>query len=233
MSDYAWVSQIFSPKGWPNFEAHYVGRDFFDPDPGVFRRRYTGGEPLGREYFPDEMSLDLHPEYENWPAARFQDIQGLKWAADEESTVDATITAFPEIAKAGRNVVISARCLEIFRRFDMGNIAFYPIKLFQSDHKTRIGDDWFCMTFANVKQVFVPNKTPNTLRNGDAQWGLYSSLEDYEMELSAAARQGPEIWVDPYLFGSVLFLSGPLGDALTEAGMLDGLAPVCKTRIIS
>lgn len=231
MSDYAWVSQIFSNSSkFPTFEPHYVGRErYADPDPGEFMFRYWKGEPLGPEYFPDEMSLDLDPEYEDWPSDRFSNIE---WASSERDPTSAFITHYPEISWAGRNIVISARCLEIFRRFHTGAIAFYPIKLFQSDHKTPIGDDWFCVTFANVKQVFLPKKTEHTLRRGDTLWGLYSSLKDYEMELSAAARQGSEIWVDPYLLDA-LFFSGPLGDALAEAGLLEWLAPVCKARIVS
>ena len=43
-------------------------------------------------------------------------------------------------------------------------------------------------------------------------------MEDGDIAVSRTALAGPDVWVDTALFQSI-FLSGPLGDALDEAGL--------------
>ena len=57
-----------------------------------------------------------------------------------------------------------------------------------------------------------------------------SRLKDDDAAVSRAALTGPDVWVDPLLFKS-LFLSGPLGDALAEAGMREAFA-LLRCRVV-
>jgi hypothetical protein len=121
--------------------------------------------------------------------------------------------------------IVSETATDIFRQFDLGEGALYPIEgIYQSDRTTRIAGDYFCWVFGNQKTAFLPQESPDKQPFGVkvdgeyVRWNMPVLLRDDQLAVSGAALDGPDVWVDPLLFRSV-FLSSALGDALNAAGL--------------
>ena len=132
----------------------------------------------------------------------------------------------PHLSNINGYPIVSGEAAAVFRRFNLGEGALYPIEgAFQSDQTTPIEGEYFTWVFGNQKSVFLPNETPDKCPFGVkvdgeyVRWNLPILPEDDGIAVSASALDGADVWVDPLLFKSV-FLSGPLGDALDQAGLL-------------
>ena len=127
----------------------------------------------------------------------------------------------PNLFFAGTHWIVSAKAAEIIGRFDLGGGALYPVSegVFEYDNLKRIPGEYFSWIFGNVKEKFLPDETPKKRRLGPTSWWhMPWEMEDGDIAVSRTALAGPDVWVDTALFQSI-FLSGPLGDALDEAGL--------------
>ena len=138
---------------------------------------------------------------------------------------DGSAPAFekmPDLFWARSQWIVSGRAHDVLVNFDLGGGALYPVSggVWQSDRSTRVPGEYFCWTFGNAKQAFLPDGSRN-LRPPSVPglwWNLPSRLNDEDVAVSRAALAGPDVWLDKMLFKS-LFLSGPLGDALDRADL--------------
>lgn len=121
--------------------------------------------------------------------------------------------------------------VDIFRQFDMGGGYFHPISLYQWDRTTFIADDVYTLCFGNAKDTVIIDETPNMRDAYDDFFRLPFMPEDGEIITRRSALDGPDIWGDPKIKGSVFFLSGRLAGALISAGLKDKMGLVRTTSI--
>ena len=133
--------------------------------------------------------------------------------------------SLPHLSIVNGYPVISAEAADVFRQFDLGEGALYPIEgVYQSDRTTRIPGDYYCWVFGNQKAAFLTEHSAEArpfaehVPGPKTRWTIPMLLQDDQVAVSTVALEGPDVWVDPLLFKSV-FLSGPLGDALDKAGL--------------
>jgi hypothetical protein len=140
------------------------------------------------------------------------------WGGESADWLDSV----PDLFLANSYPIVSERAAEVLRRFDLGEGALYPVEaVFQKDRTTRLPGNFFCWVFGNSKQAFIAKESPEArefAKGYDGWWSLPFVLSDNQLAVSGAEMTGPDVWIDPTLFKSV-FLSGPLGAALVEAGL--------------
>jgi hypothetical protein len=168
-------------------------------------RRYDAGDPLSAEWFP-------------------QAIWGTKSAR--------RFKRLPQLFRGGGYCIVSSRCANVLRRFDLGQGALYPVAVLQKDRRTPVEGDWFSLCFGNVKHAFAAAASPKARRFGVAglRWKLPFVVRYDEMAVSPAALEGPDLWVDPTLVRA-FFVSGRLSDALAKAD-LHGPLRLHRCRVV-
>ena len=128
----------------------------------------------------------------------------------------------PHLFEAAGQWFVSDKAARIINQFDLGSGALYPVGegVFRKDRTTRVPGDYFCWIFGNTKEAFLPDETPRkeAFGIGGKTWCMPDKPVDGDVAITRSAIVGPDVWVDPGLFKAI-FLSGPLGDALQEAGM--------------
>lgn len=215
MSDHVWVSALIGN------EASLVADTRSSRDgEGVAiapPEKTVGGQALRREYSPTKI----------W------DFDGS--TEDQHSGYPVIISEHvPEVFYANGHWILSERIADILSNFDLGDGGVYPVSegLFMQDQVTRIPGRYFSWVFGNMKSAFLPEETSEKRKFGIAgtRWNLPFVMRDENVAVSRSALAGPEVWLDEGLFKS-LFLSGPLGDALVDAGLKETLY-LHKARVI-
>ena len=151
--------------------------------------RNASGETLGPEAFPSAI-----------------------WGARDRGAT--RFGKLPDLVFGFGFWVVSARCADVLRRFDLGNGGLYPVDLLQRDRTTPIGTgQWFCINFGNRKRSLQSDHSHGLRPTSLGQWRLPLNRSDCGIALSPRALGGPDIWVDPDL-DQAFFVSGELGRAL-------------------
>ena len=161
-------------------------------------RRNAAGESLGSDYFPDMI----------FPSSR----------------ATRPLNTLPNIFFAGSYWVVSERCADVLRQFDLGGGGLFPVKVCQKDKVTPVGDhDWFCINFSNVKPSLDPEASNHIWPFGShkVRWTVMGALVDDDLVVSREALSGPDIWVEPKLLKAI-FISDALGKALKKAKCTSG-----------
>jgi hypothetical protein len=127
----------------------------------------------------------------------------------------------------GRYIVVSEKCREVLSRFDLGDLCFYPIIVFQSDGETEIRGPWFVIVFASRKRVFDAAASTNIREIGPGQWTDAGRPQDGDIAVSAEALDGPAVWMDP-AYRNCVFFSDEVRTALMEQGCMG----VLKTKFV-
>lgn len=175
------------------------------------------GQPVSQDMCPKRI----------WARVKFAQRDGEKYPSR---------TTVPDLFTAQGYVIVSARVADIMRQFNLGQGALYPVTqgVFQDDNETRIEGEYFTWIFGNRRTAFLEQYSPKVeamSSPSERDWCLINTWQaDDEIAVSAAALDGPEVWVDPILFKSI-FLSGPLGDALVKGGLQKPLFLV-RCRVI-
>ena len=161
-----------------------------------FDKKNASGEPMGAGDFPEEA----------WVAAG---------AGEQECR------QLPNLFYAGGFWFVSAKAAAVIRQFDLGAGALYPVKVFDKDRHTPLGEGWYCINFGNRKAAFLPEQCQRSRPMVGGKWPAMASLKDDEFAVSTEALNGPDIWVDSQLWDSI-FLSNRLGRALEKAKAATG-----------
>ena len=136
-----------------------------------------------------------------------------------------------KFAAAGSFVYMSATCADVFRRFDLGKGALYPIELFEADGITPLADTWFTINFGNVKQCLLPEQSGELRPAPRGTYSTFATFDDWDLAFSASALDGPDVWIDPILNHSFC-MSDRLAQALSEAGLLKYFDRVRRGKIV-
>lgn len=151
----------------------------------------NAGKPLTEDYFPSEV-------YQMAPGRKPKKL--------------------PDFCMAD-GYVVSEPVAEIFRRFDMGQGALYPVRVLQYDRKTPLEGSYFFLNFGNSKTAFLPEMSESIKRNpydNSDIWKLRANCKSGDVAVSANALNGPDIWIDTRLT-TAFFLSDRLVQALKAA----------------
>lgn len=156
------------------------------------RKRNTAGEPLSEEFFPTE----LHGKYHDYFFSE----------------------KLPDICTAGPYWIVSEPVAEVFRQFDLGESALYPVKMLQHDRETPVEGTYFHLNFGNTKDAFLPEHSlkPRKIYSHSDIWRVRGVPKDGDVAVRATALKGADIWLDPRLRDG-LFLSDRLVQALRDA----------------
>ncbi|KCV81347.1 hypothetical protein ATO10_13124 [Actibacterium atlanticum] len=125
----------------------------------------------------------------------------------------------PDIFSAGGFWCVSAAVADVMRQFDLGEGGLYPTKLFQFDRETPVEGTYFCLNFGVRQQHFIPDQSPGAtvpFKAPPNSWKPQFVVNDYDIAVRAEALDGPDMWIDPYLWNAV-FMSDPLVQALKAA----------------
>ncbi|MDN3720816.1 hypothetical protein QW131_20240 [Roseibium salinum] len=120
--------------------------------------------------------------------------------------------------RAAGVVVVSAKCADILRQFDLGKSSLYPIRLFQYDRKTSVEGEYFSLNVGERKDAFLPSETLNLDVFDSGKMRMAPNLHDDDIALGPTALEGPDLWVNPPLI-NMFFLSDRLTQALRAAKM--------------
>lgn len=152
-------------------------------------------------------------------------VKGLPIAEDDcprkiWSDTAGPLARLPAVSNINGYFIVSDAAADVLRQFDLGAGALYPVAVLQYDRVTPAKGSWFTWGIGNQKTAFREAQSPAarpfaTNRN---RCKLPMLPKDDDIAVSVAALDGPDIWVDPTLFKSI-FVSGPLGEALTAAGL--------------
>jgi hypothetical protein len=194
VSQLVWISGMMADSELVLMVSNDMGRD----NPEKFQealRLLRKGQPVPAEMCPNRIWVD-------------KDIKDL--------------TNVPDLFSADGYYTVSERAANILGQFDLGGGALYPVRegVYGNDNQTRIPGEYFTWVFGNVKTAFLPEVTPEKLPFGVAgiRWNMPVLMKDGDIAVSSAALEGPNVWMEPNLMRSV-FLSGPLGQALSDGGL--------------
>jgi hypothetical protein len=163
----------------------------------AIQNRNDAGEVLNKDDFPEAI-----------------------WGSAERGAT--TFKSLPDLFYGYGFWVVSDRCADVLRGFDLGSGSLHPVKVFEKDKVTPIGDHgWFCWNFGNKKNVFLPDKSKNMRPVPQGRWGPGYTLGDNEIAVSPQALVGPDIWIDPQ-FVDAFFLSDALVKSLKKAKCTSG-----------
>jgi hypothetical protein len=189
MSGLPWISIApLNPDRYLSMDCEPVPGD--EPYPRGYLARNEKGEELGPECFPKVM-----------------------WRIG-----DREIKSVPDLFQGRNGFVLSARCVDVLRRFRLGNTKFYEVQLRRRDRTTVIDGQYFYLNIANSKQAFLPDQSPRARTSSGGGWVPPGSLKDDEFAVSSEALAGVDIWVDSQLWDA-FFVSDDLGQALRKAGV--------------
>jgi hypothetical protein len=169
-----------------------------------FDRRNEQGEPLSADYFPRKA-----------------------WLLPE----DAKRKKLPDFRKTGSFALMSERCADVFRAFDMGGGNLFPVGLFEADRATPLSGNWFAINFGNVKASFLPEQSSNFIPVAGKKFVPLATWPDFSLAFDSLAQEGPDVWIDPLLF-QTFCMSDELVTALRESDLFDNFEPLRRGRIV-
>ena len=130
---------------------------------------------------------------------------------------DVRKLTLPALSFCNGDWVVNAKAANVLRAYDLGGGALYPVAMLQRDKKTPLAGEWFCWNFGNVKEAFVREVSRVKVnRYAKSIVSPPDDMQDGDLTVSAAALEGPDVWVDHGLENS-LFVSGQLAAALRKA----------------
>lgn len=139
--------------------------------------------------------------------------------------------AIPDLFQGVNGFVVSKRCADVLREFDLGNGHLYPVRLLKRDRQTAIPGEFFYLNTGNRKSGFLAELSPSAWPVSAGGWSPPPALKDGAFSVSSAVLEGPDIWVDTQVW-SAIFVSDRLAKALTANG-LGSLFLLRKCKVVA
>jgi hypothetical protein len=152
------------------------------------------------------------------------------WVQDDSA---GEINELRDLSLIRTSWIASKRLADVFRRFDLGKGGIEPVKAFKMDRRTPLAGEYYCLTFDNLKRAFLPDESAKVSDFVKGVWTTDPGFSDGDIVCSRDALSGPDIWIDPRLYGSI-FLSDGLANALADAKLektFGGFGGLRKCRI--
>lgn len=136
-----------------------------EPYPKGFLARNEAGETLGPECFPPRL-----------------------WTGAERDH-----TAFPDLFQGVNGLVVSQRCADVLRQFDLGQGHLYPVQLLRRDRVTEVPLSYFYLNVGNRKTGFLADLSPCAWPVSASGWSPPPGLHDDECSVSSSVLEGPDL----------------------------------------
>jgi hypothetical protein len=136
----------------------------------------------------------------------------------------------PDLFAAYGYWLLSETATDVLRQFDLGQTQLISVPVLESDRRTPIGGNWFCINFANARRLLVPEESEHIRMGPQNRYNLPATTKDNQVAVSADALEPPDIWVDPEFWGA-FFMSEGLGNALRRAKVDKGFF-LTKCRVL-
>jgi hypothetical protein len=180
-------------RGWRPFEAY--DNDDNAPDEILdAMKQSAAGKFLPKSRFP----TDNYPMRKNYPPAHEERM--------------------PHLFSSGFIFVTEKRA-QILRRFDIGQGALYPTRLWHPDRSTQVPGNYFYLSQGNTKNAFLREQSPEAYEikryRRDSLWALPPNPKNDQLFFSEAALGPPDIWWDVQI-ARYFLISDRLAQALDD-----------------
>jgi hypothetical protein len=172
--------------------------------------------PSDTERCPEEIieAMELTERGHFLPQSRFP-ADNYPRSNDNEG---AHRMRFPQIFSAGF-FFLRKESADILRRFDLGEGALYPTRLWHPDRKTPVLGEYFYLSQGNKKDAFLLEQSPMADSFPGKKWWLPPNPIHDQLVFSEAALNGPDIWWDSQI-AHYFFISDQLAQALKKAKLV-------------
>lgn len=111
-------------------------------------------------------------------------------------------------------IVVSENARKVFSNFELGDVNFFAVKLYDKDKSTIIDPNLFFLNYGNAKPTFIPANSKGAEPVGATDmWHMPINPEDGDVAVASSALSGPDLWVDPAC-RKVFFVTEALGRAI-------------------
>lgn len=107
----------------------------------------------------------------------------------------------------------------VLRRFDLGEGALYPARLWHPDRTTPVPGEYFYLSQGNRKDAFLPERSPEARPLPNKKRWPPSNPTHGQVVFSTKALDGPDIWWDDKI-DAYYFISDRLAKALKQAKLV-------------
>ncbi len=153
--------------------------------------RVAEGQTLQREDFPEAGYV--------WDEKRFSKVKDIFWA-----------NGF---------LAVKGEMAEILKSADLGEGGLLPYPIYQADKMTPYPVEAYLINFGGSQPLFLIDHTadlmrtlwePSEVKLGKWSFEAASELEDFELAVRKPSAACPDIWKDPQLRFSGLFMRGEI-----------------------
>lgn len=182
------------------------------------RLRVMLNDQPGLEPTEEEMRrlVDMSSRYETGKGLQLDEIPTRFCGRNP----DTRIRKLSDFFYANGFFVVSERCADVFRRFDLGTGGLHPVEIYQGNRKTRIEGLYFLLNFGCRKQAFLPEHSDqfhlSPIGKEPVLWIASVTTNEDDCAVSPAALVGCDLWIDPKVHAA-FFLSDALAQALRAA----------------
>ncbi|MFT6943435.1 MAG: hypothetical protein ACJAUW_000004 [Yoonia sp.] len=201
MSEYVWMCNphmnLRNSRGfWPGLFTDEVPNKFFASQ-GEIMTKMLAGQPFEAEELPTKFFHYMKPKFKQ---------------------------SLPQVFHS-TYVFVNEKAADIFRAHHLGGGGLYPITLYENDKITEIPANICIVNYGNAKDTVILEKSKSIEPFAAVEGTYRTSLpepEDDDIVVSADSLEGPDIWVDPKMYGC-FFVSDRFGRALIKAKVKAGL----------
>lgn len=159
-------------------------------------------------------------------------LPSVMWIRPQRAVHDRR--KLPHLFSAAGLLTISEAFAEVLRDFDLGQTRLHPVELLHSNRSVPFPGHYYFLNIAEVRRYFSPEFStrfeamPNSATSYIGSVG--NELQDDDVTLVPAARNGPDLWIDDTLL-SHFFCSDRLAQALRAAKVTRQL-PLFRCRVL-
>lgn len=136
---------------------------------------------------------------------------------------------------ASGSIIMTEKCANIFKRFNLGKNLLTPVQIFELETKKLWKNELFyALQICDERQYMLPKQNSSGLNYipyplYKKALGLYSSydiLQDNSIKLSSDVLQCDiDLWEDPLLGHNIFFISENLYSTLKKENLIDRFSP--------
>lgn len=117
--------------------------------------------------------------------------------------------------------IVSKKCAEVLKGFDLGESSFSPVELFFPDKKTLLDEGYSIFNVVGRKASFLPGSSKGMMKIFDPdkdRWMPRGSLKSDQLQFDESALAGQDIWMEAALENCFL-ISDRLAEGLKSSGL--------------
>jgi len=178
----------------------------------------------GEDWAPPTFILGVPPEHVMAAMDRHYDGHALKREDFTEAMYvfdEKRWARQKDLFMAGGFYAVRGKLAEVLKQFDLGAGGLIEFPIYQADKVTPLPGPFYLLNFGCIKDSVVIEQCQKLTHDfkkeidGYDKWGAFN-LEDGDIAATAAALEGPDLWMESKLRKKI-FMSGRLHDAILAA----------------